>query len=94
MTSGSKQIRHLRQHVEQRQHSEQGVTRAEIDPVEDRFDLAQEIGVSKHHALGVGGRAGGVEQGSEVLVLRGRRFERSRAGLEDCGQIASQCSRN
>ena len=82
------QIGHLRQHVKERQHAEQRVGGAEIDPVEHGLDLAQEIGVGQHHALGIGGGAGSVEQGSEIVVLGWGRFEFARAGVEDCGQIA------
>ena len=79
------QVRHLRQNVEERQHAEQGVGRAKVDPVEDGLDFAQKIGVSQHHALGVGGGAGGVEQGSEIVTVRGGGLEIAGAALEDGG---------
>ncbi len=66
-----KQVGHLGQHVKQGQHAEQSVARAKFDPVKNGFDLAQKIRVSQHHALGIGGSARGVEQGSEIIVVGG-----------------------
>ena len=37
------QIRHLRQHVEERQHAQQRIGGAEVNPVEDGFHFAQKF---------------------------------------------------
>ena len=42
----------------------------------------------EHYALGVGGCAGGIEQGSEIAIVRGRRGEVSRAGFKDGRHVA------
>ena len=69
------QIGHLRQHVKHGQHAQQRIGRADVDPVKYRFHFAQKVGVGEHHALGVGGGARGVEQGSEIV-----RSSRAQAG--------------
>ena len=79
------QVCHLGQHVEERQHAQQRVGGAKVDPVEYGLDFAQKIGVRQHHAFGVGGGAGGVEQGSEIVIACGRGLEVARAGVEDRG---------
>ena len=60
---------------------------AEVDPVEHGFHFAQKIGMSQHHAFGIGGGSGGVEQGSDVIRLRMAAAESSRATLEDRRQV-------
>ena len=61
------EIRHLRKHVKEREHAEHGIFGADPRPAEHRFNFAHEIGVSQHHALGIGSRAGGIEQGSHMI---------------------------
>ncbi len=61
------QIRHLGEHMKERQHSEHRIVRTDLRPFEYRFHFAQQVGVGKHHALGIGSRAGGVEQGSDHI---------------------------
>jgi hypothetical protein len=55
--------------------------------MENTFDFTKEVGVSQHHAFGIGGCAGGVEQGRQVIVLRRDRLERARTGLKDRRKI-------
>ena len=61
-------------------------------PSEYRFNFAQQIGVGEHHALGIGSRAGGVEQGSDDIRFDGGRFEAARARSKDAVKIADQGS--
>ena len=86
------QVRHLRQHVKERQHAEQGVAGADIDPVEDGFDLAKDVGVSEHHAFGIGGCTRRIEQRSEIVAVGRNRLEVAGAALENFRQIAEEFS--
>ena len=92
LDQGQQQIRHLRQHVKHGQHAEQCVGGSDVDPVEYGLHFAQEVGVGQHHALGVGSRAGGVEQGSDVVRCRRRRPEVAGPPSKIAGRFASQCS--
>ena len=84
---GQQQIRHLRQHVKHRQHAQHCVRRPNVDPIEHRFHFAEKVGVGKHYALGIGGGARGVEQGSEIVRGCGRRLEFSWPAIENRRQI-------
>ena len=79
-----KQIRHLRQHVKHGQYAEQRVGWAQVDPIEHRFDLALEVGVGKHHALGIGSCSRGVKKGSEIFRSGRHRLEFPRPSIENC----------
>ena len=48
------EVRHLRQNVEHRQHSQHRVFFSQIGPGEDSFHFRQKVGVRQHHALGIG----------------------------------------
>ena len=69
------------------QDAQQSVRRPNIDPIEYGFHFAKKIGVGEHHAFRVGGGAGGVEQGSEVIRRGRRRLEFSRTAIENRRQI-------
>ena len=53
-------------------------------PLEYRFHFAQQVGVGKHHALGIGSSAGGVEQGGDHIRLDGGGHE----AVWTCGKNA------
>ena len=64
---GKQKIRHLRQHMEHGEHTEQRVRRADVDPMEYRFHFALKIGVSQHYPFRIRSGARGVEQGGDVF---------------------------
>ena len=58
---GQQQVGHLRQGVEERQHAEDAVLLGDRHDLERAFTLGQQVGMREHDALGVAGRARGVE---------------------------------
>ncbi len=80
-------IGHLGEHVKQRQHAEHGIFRTDVRPAEYRFNLTQQIGVREHHSLGIGGGAGGVEQGGDDVRGDGGWCEAARARGKDAVKI-------
>ena len=55
------QVGHLRQGVKQRQHAKNGVARVDVNQPKCAFGFGGEVVVGEHHALGIAGRSGGVE---------------------------------
>src|SRR6266404_8422478 len=88
------EIGHLGEHMEERQHPEDGVLRTNVRPAEHRFNFSQQIGVREHHALGIGSCAGGVEQGGYNIGLYCRRREAARAQGKDAVKIGHRGGRS
>ncbi len=84
---GQQQIGHLREHVEQWKHAEHSVVGANVSPAKHGLHFTQEIAVSEHDALGVGGGAGSVEQGGEVAGSGSGRFKIPGTGDQDTVEI-------
>ena len=56
--------------MKHRENSKQRILRTNLDYREHRIRLADEVGVGKHDALGIGGGARGVEQRREIAFGR------------------------
>src|SRR5205823_12950776 len=51
------QVRHLRKDVKKRKHAKNGIVGADVGPREDRVCLGEQVGVSEHYSLRIGGCA-------------------------------------
>jgi hypothetical protein len=54
--------------VREREEGERLVARADVDVLQHRLAITEEVAVREHHALRLAGRAGGVEDGREVVA--------------------------
>lgn len=84
------QIGHLGQDVKQRQHAEKGIAGPEINPIEYSLDFAKDVGMGQHHALGVGGSTGGVDQAGEIVIFCSGGLKIAGPAGEDRRQVAEK----
>ena len=76
-----------RERVEHRQHAEQHVlARLEVERLADALDVRREVAVRQHRALRVPGRAGGVENGGQILGRVQRRLGDRPGGRQQIGK--------
>ena len=68
-------------------HAEQRISWSEVDPIEDGLNFSQKIRMRQHHAFRIGRCARGVNQRSEIIVVRRRGLELARPSVENGGQI-------
>ncbi len=66
-------IDHLRQHVEERQHAKKTVARADGNEFADALQFGSQVAVGEHHALGIAGGSGGVNDGRNIVWLHRNR---------------------
>ena len=78
------QVRHLRQHVKKRKHTEHRVLRSDMRPAEYGPHFAHKVGVRQHHSFGIRSSARGIKQRSKIVILRENRNESSPALLQRC----------
>ena len=71
IAEGKKQIRHLREHVKERQHSEQSVTGPDLDELANAVQFGGQVAIGQHDALGIAGSSGGVDDGGNIFRLDG-----------------------
>jgi hypothetical protein len=96
-------IGHLREGVEERKHAEHGVFLGDVDDRQRARALGLEVGMRQDDPLGVGGRAGGVEDYGRIVgfdrryrrvMARGRSVRREQRDSNRCaGQVAQRVCR-